>query len=277
MNKDAWSGLVFDGDLIKAKLRQNGGRTLIVTFDYRRLHRDGFDTQPPTARFRQAGVDQLHVFAARNDWFINTETPALEAALADAATGYDRVRVFGYSMGGYGAFRFAKSLGAREVVAVSPQATIAPDAVPDDRRYRREARRFDAEAGALVGRGTDRMRGFIAVDPFRPIDMAHARLIQAEFPSVEIARLPFGGHPATKALAGARRRLAPHDAILADAVSAANLVALHRAVRAESIDYWKEMAKWADRKRPQLADAARLAVTTLRIKRQEARLTAKSG
>jgi len=277
MKRDAWSGTVFDGTRLRAKLRRSGGAMLIVTFDYRRLRRAGFDDQPPTSRFRQAGVDQLHVFAAKNDWFINSETPALEATLATVAAGYDQVRVFGYSMGGYGAFRFARSLGAQEVIAVSPQAGIAPDTVPDDRRYWREGRRFDVEMGALQTRGTDRLRGFIAVDPFRAIDMAHARLIQAEFPAVALARLPFGGHPATKALAGARRRLAPHDAILADTVRAADLVALHRTVRAESIDYWKEMASWADRKRPQLAEAARLAATTLRIKRQEARRAAKSG
>lgn len=277
MTPRGWSERIFDGQFTRVSLRRADNPMLVVTFDYRMPNRRGFRGQPPSKFLRRSGVDHAHVFAAANDWFINPDIDALESAFADLGRRYDKVRVMGYSMGGYGAFRFARALGATDVIAVSPQASISRQTVPFERRWRAEAADFDAACGDLALVGTEALAGYIAVDPFRRFDMAHARLILDQFPSVELARLPFGGHPATKALAGARRRLATHQSIVAERVQASDLITLHRQVRSESIDYWKEFAIWAARKRPALAEAAQLAVTTLRQKRKEGRQEGKSG
>ena len=212
-----------------------------------------------------------------NHWFITPETDALIQSLSPITQSYASVRTMGYSMGGYAAFRFARDLSAEAAIAVSPQATIDPSTVPFDRRYRREGKSFDARKGHLGQAASDSLEGLIAVDPFRGMDMVHARMILTHFPSVRLARLPFGGHPATKALAGVNRGVILQEIAMADRVAAESLVLAHRRSRIESIDYWKELGAWADRKRPALAEAAGVALSALRGRRAEMRRAAKSG
>ncbi|MBW7921850.1 MAG: alpha/beta hydrolase [Rubellimicrobium sp.] len=248
---------VFAGDHLRAAISPGDGRgeLLMVTFDFRRGNRQGFSEANFSSSFARLGHAQLSITSRANDWFINDDTEALEAALAPVAARFARVHALGYSMGGYGAFRFARTLRLRHVVAVSPQATIAPGAVRGDTRYADEARSFDPVLGDLASRGDSGLGGTILVDPFLRADLAHARLIARAFPAVRIMPLPFAGHPASRVIAGAGRIWLLQRAAVRGGGRQA-IRAAHREARRESAHYWTHFARTAARRHPLRSAAA---------------------
>lgn len=247
---------VFDGDRLRASLFNPDARRLVVTFDFRKPGKSDFQTSAASEGFARRGFAQLSIRSRANDWFINSETAALESALRDLGRRHERVGLLGYSMGGYGAFRFARTLGASAVVAISPQVSIHPDHVPFDPRFRAEGRGFDPVLGDMSPHASDRLGGFILVDPFARHDLANAALLQGLFPKVRLARAGCGGHPATKALRATRRGWLLRFAAMQAVPDPVPVIEAHRASRRRSVDYWQRLATLAQTRHPALAEAA---------------------
>lgn len=250
---------VFDGDHLRASLATApDGPTgkLMVTFDFRQVGKSDFVPANVSASFAKAGFAQLSIKTRANDWFINPDTPALDSALADLATGFDEVRCLGYSMGGYGAFRFAGALRARSVVAVSPQVSIHPDEVPFDRRYRAESRGFGLIEGSLSKRGIDDLEGLVLYDPFVRADRTHATRLAALFPSKCFARLGFGGHPATRVLRASGKAWTVQKAALDPQSGRTTVLQAHRQGRRTTQAYWHKLADHVMSNRPDLGQIA---------------------
>jgi len=245
---------LFDGARLRADLTDAGQDRLIVTFDFRRTGKDGFDPPRASDSFARNGWAQLAIGSSRNDWFVNDETPALETALAPLAARYGRIHTLGYSMGGYGAFRFAATLGARAVVATAPQVSIDPAVVPFDRRFRAEAAGFDPALGRLPDHPD--LTGVIVIDPFRRLDLRNALMLQAQFPGVRLVRLGFGGHPAGGAMRDAGKGGVMNVQAQKDTPDGRAILRQHRAARRLSPAYWTALAGKAGTRRPALADTA---------------------
>jgi hypothetical protein len=230
---------VFDGDRLRAELwvPNTAATTLYVTFRQRVPEPGSFSDDAPVRRALNEGKAHLRIQSRWNDWFLNDETPALEAALSALRPGFATALALGYSMGGYGAMRLARALDLDQVVLVSPQFTLDRAILPAEKRYP-EGKDFDARLGNLANHGKPDLAGIVIFDPFRPLDRMHAALITDAMPAVARAPLPFGGHPATNAL-GERGGFRALQAIsLAPSASAAGVVALHRSLRSESPRYW---------------------------------------
>ena len=250
----------FDGEHLRATYFQGRSDRLMVTFDYRRPGRAGGSDFAPanhSTSFARQGFSQLAVKTRANDWFINPDTPALEAVLARVAAGHARVQCLGFSMGGYGALRFARALGAAQAVVVSPQMSIAPDAAPWDPRYRVEGEGWDAALGDLGPRAAPRLKGLVVIDPFVAPDLAHARAILALYPGLRLVRLGFGGHPAIRTLRGAGKSWVVQREASQQRAHAPSIQAAHRAARRASPGWWERLADHAEARRPALAARAR--------------------
>ena len=247
---------IFDGDHLRAMHCARGHDRLIVTFDFRTPGKSGFSPANPSSRFDAAGFDQIMLRTARNDWFVNADTARCETALARAARGYAAVHTLGWSMGGYGALRFARALGASRITVVSPQVSVHPDIVPFDRRYRAEAAGFDRRAGDLAIRATPDATGAVLYDPMIRGDRLNAAMIGALFPGLARIALPFGGHPATGTLRDGGRAWVVQKCALAGATDAPAIRRAHRAARRASAGYWTRLARRAGPRRPALAERA---------------------
>jgi hypothetical protein len=255
---------VFDGTHLRAYLMAGTRDRLIVTFDYRQKGRTGFNAPRHSSTFARGGFWQLNIQSRENDWFINPDTTALESALVALRGRFSRVNLLGYSMGGYGALRFAQALGADQAVLVSPQFSIDPATVPFDRRYRDEAAAFDPTLGDLSAVARPGMAGLILVDPFLRPDLRHARMISRVFPGIGFARLAFAGHPATRVLRGAAKVWTLHrEATSATGPVRRFICTEHRAARRTSAGYWTRLAAHAERRRPALAATARARAAAL--------------
>ncbi len=249
--------LVFDGDRLRAQYFTSGHHKLLVTFDFRQIGKTDFPPARTTHAFDQNGYDQLRIQTRANDWFVNSETAAMEAVLGPLCAHYRKVRMIGYSMGGYGAFRFAQTLGATHIFAVSPQVSVHPDVAPFDDRYRAETAGFDAVLGDLATRPRPDCEGYMVVDGFDARDVRHASLLQGLYPRVGIVRLAFGGHPATDVITSVKQGFPVQRTSIMDKPDPRFIYAVHRRARALSPLYWRSLAARAGARRPVLAATAR--------------------
>ncbi|WP_085786571.1 alpha/beta fold hydrolase [Ketogulonicigenium robustum] len=233
---------IFEGAHLRATHFAGGsgvnGQQLMVVFDYRKEGRAGFSAATHSSSFARQGYGQLSIRTARNDWYMNADTAALEAVLPALAARYQRVHLLGYSMGGFGALRFASALRADRAVVVSPQYALDPAVVPFEGRY--PAMPGVLAANAAVG-------GMLVFDPFVPEDRLHAALIGRAFPRLQRVVLPFGGHPAIRSLRAVRGQwwLQRAAALAGDDVAAVQ--AAHRAARPLSQGYWQRLSQRAAR------------------------------
>ncbi len=245
---------VYDGAHLRATLHNAHHCKLMVTFDFRKKGKSDFGPDAASRGFDRAGFAQLMIKTRANDWFINDDTPQLLTILPDIAQEFDAVHLLGFSMGGYGALRFAKVLRADHLIAVSPQISIAREVVPFDRRYRDAASGFDPVAGTVPPQNA--VAGAVVFDPFVRNDRLHAELIARDFPQLQVIRLPFGGHPATRVLRdGGKAGIIQRAAM--GLAAPASIAKAHKALRRASAPYWDAFAQKADRQHPSLARYAK--------------------
>lgn len=166
-----------------------------VTFSERadaqqQLDRPGFGQD----FLRKAEIDGIFVTCRGNDWYQYPETPKALAVIAERAKRYPEVVTYGSSMGAYAAIRFASTIGANRVVAISPQYSIDPACAPFEKRWRRDAERIPFIGDDMAAFAPKSALVYILVDPLHP-DFAHARLLSEALPKAVILRAPFAKHP----------------------------------------------------------------------------------
>ena len=244
--------ILFDGSHLRAELHNPDREVLFVRFDNLRLARDGFPGFDPSDKVAARGLAELSITSAQNDWFLNPDMEPLRQVLHGLTGRYRAVRCIAFSMGGYGALLFSAALRLRHAVLVSPQYSPFPQVPPCDPRYRRYAKGLDPAVGDL-GPVMDRsLRGVVLFDPVgNPMDRAQARLILAQLPNMGGVAMPFGGHPATSAMAGTPAARKVRDLAMAGKSDPALYRALHVAARVASPVYQGQMraalAKRAER------------------------------
>lgn len=230
---------IFEGQSLRATLFEGARDKLFVSFR-QRVGQDGsFDEAKPSMRFVNEGYAHLHLQSRMNDWYINGETQALETALA-GLSGFNRRVGIGFSMGGYGAVRFADALGLEHLIAVSAQYTIDPALVPQDRRYRKHAGGFDPEVGRIAENSV--LKGAIVYDPALALDKLHAQQLKALCPSMQLVPMWGGGHPATGVIGSLKRFPRVQKQLLDGDVNCAALRRIHRKCRRNSPLYWSHFA-----------------------------------
>ena len=235
---------LFDGDRLRARLTRPPGDStvLYVTFRQRLDDPGSFSDDPPVRQALALGLAHLHLQSRWNDWYLNPETSALEAALRTLRQGFTQARAVGYSMGGYAALRLAAALDLTQALVISPQFTLDRTILPAERRYR-EAADFDRAIGDLARHGKPDLYGAVVFDPSHPLDPLHTRLIRQTMPGMAPAPCMFGGHPATQGIraAGGFRQFQALG--LNEGLSAPAIVRLHRRLRRTSGRYWHFRAK----------------------------------
>jgi pimeloyl-ACP methyl ester carboxylesterase len=249
---------VFEGEHLRACLMAGTRDRLIVTFDHRQKGRAGFNAPRHSSTFARGGFWQLNIQTRENDWFINAETEALVAVLKRLRGRFARVNLMGFSMGGYGALRFARALNADQAVLISPQFSIARDVVPFEKRFHIEAEGFDPVVGDLARVAMPELEGLILVDPFHAADMKHVAKIRRLFPRLRLARLGFAGHPATRVIRATGRMWTLHrEVTAAQGVDRKLICDTHRAGRRLSPGYWERLAGRTEERWPAIAAHAR--------------------
>jgi pimeloyl-ACP methyl ester carboxylesterase len=238
---------LFDGASLRADLFNGSAQRLFVSFRQRVGVPGSFSDATPVRNFTGNGFAHLYLQSKHNDWYVNSETEALESVLEGHCTRYTDAVAMGFSMGGYAALRFARVLGLSNVVLVSPQVSIHPKVVPWDRRDRDCAGGFDRTLGDLAIHGATGVCGLMLFDPFRPKDRRNSDAIGDLFPGIQSCWLAGGGHPATQILRAADGFKALQSGLREGGLVRRDILNLHREARAGAPAYWRRLVKVAER------------------------------
>lgn len=202
--------IVFEDEEIRVVHRPGGTPYSLLTFAAL-AHRPN-DTWiwagPPVDKL---GIEALGVIARRENWYpaasMQAAAPAIRALLRPRAIGY------GYSMGGYAVLKYGRLLGLTHGFAVSPQTSIDPAEVPDDRRFHRYHDPALHAGMAVTADGVPPL-AFVAGDPTWPADGGHLRAAAA-LPGVAVIPLPFMKHAAIDRFTSSRELAAVLELVLA--------------------------------------------------------------
>jgi hypothetical protein len=159
------------------------GRILLVSFETLRGIRDAGAGQMPLGYQIAAprGWSSLTLIAHADTWFRDPAVWGYFDRLIDDAffEDFDRVVFYGAGMGGYGAAAFSVAAPGCTVLALAPQASLAPDVAEWDRRFP-AARRADFDS--RFGFAPDMVEGaaqvFLVYDPWQQVDAVHAALFR---------------------------------------------------------------------------------------------------
>lgn len=191
---------LFEGeDLRVVTAPQDDHRLLVVSFT-------GRDHKPPAPSGAGAGflsknaLDAVHVISKKNHWWNTAEwSEALTLISAYAAARRTEALVtYGSSMGGHGALRASKALGAARVVAYAPQFSIDPRIVPWETRWSSDAGRITFIEPAFA-ESVAALTIYILSDPFFAPDQGHVDAIMRHVP-VQHLRVTFSEHDVSRVL-----------------------------------------------------------------------------
>ncbi|MFB0873469.1 MULTISPECIES: hypothetical protein [unclassified Sphingobium] len=179
-------------------------RAMVITFNNMQMVASG-DTFWGKPVMEKLGLPAIGVMSRARNWFPMESMDSAAPVVRRLAKEYSNVIAYGASMGGYGALKHGKRLGATHSVAFSPQHSIDPAQVhPWDKRY---SRYYDSalHGPAMQVEGLDMTdRAHIFFDPFLPPDHRHVRNLVAENANVALHKLFCAGHEAVSLFAGTK-------------------------------------------------------------------------
>ena len=153
---------------------------------------------------RREGLDLIGISTTEFDWFPRELMAELLPAIRAAAK--PDIVTYGFSMGGYGALKYASALGARACLGLSAQYSIDPaDGTTGDRGMTYFDPDRHAEMRLEPGDFPD--GAMVLWDPEAGTDDQHARAIAA-LPGIRAVKLRLAGH-ATAAVFSETRQLVP--------------------------------------------------------------------
>jgi hypothetical protein len=196
--------IVFENDDLCVLFRAGGSAHLLITFG------DAITFARERRYFAETIADEfdlnaLGFMAKTPNWFPQNSMTAAMPHLRTLLAAFPRRLLYGCSMGGYGAIKFSRLLGATDVVALSPQWSIDPDECGDVESGFRQL--FTPSMRGMGIRPSDIAgRLNILYDPGHPDDPYHFATLQRMSPGARGYRVHHGGHNLLGVLAG--RRLA---------------------------------------------------------------------
>lgn len=214
MNPD----ILFDGQHVQVLHFPRGSRITLLTFDImhaRANRRNAF----AKALCEKLDISLVAMVPHHPCWYPAAEMRAIAPICQGILANRGNVIAYGASMGGYGALRWGKALGATHALACSPQYSIDPDDIgPQDKRF---ARHFDKDLHEDMTLRAEHMppTSVVVYDPrFRP-DALNAAMLRNLGAGTYLPAHHMG-HGTAKCISGSANALAIFEGLLASDMAA---------------------------------------------------------
>lgn len=250
--------LLFDGSALRITGSETDRPKLFATFDHWRHTRDSFPQYAPLKFALKNGYGHISLQTRQNDWFLNKDTRDVQDFLTTFCSTKESCAI-GFSMGGYGALRFANALRLRRALLLSPQYSIFPDKAPYETGYLKEAAQIDPALDQLEPMdGGVQLEGIIAYDPrLAPVDRRHADQIRTIHTGLKPAALPFGGHPALKHFDGTDVAFQIMRAFIENDLSVGAIRGVHGLIGRDSKRYKQHLKAYLAKRRRRSSSASK--------------------
>lgn len=167
--------LAYDGDALRVVFQPGGSDLLLITFSDALVFANGLSFTADSM-VRKVGLTCLGFMAKSANWFpaeaIARAVPHIDYTLRS----FDRIMLYGCSMGAYAAIKHSRALRATDVLALAPQWSIdAAECAPWECGYceyfRPHMRGMGIRSSDIAGRIN------ILYDPGHPLDRRHVDAI----------------------------------------------------------------------------------------------------
>ncbi|WP_146222654.1 hypothetical protein [Komagataeibacter swingsii] len=192
--------IVYEDDELKCFFRSDSSRFLLITFNDMIFDSRGDRFFADTVAIN-ANISALGIVSKKANWFPKNSMDLCYESAEKIISAFDKIVIYGASMGGYAAIKYSKLFGADTVISLCPQWSIDAEEcnLVDD--YWKCHFRSDMKN---MGIQSDDMQGsiFIFVDNLHKTDMFHALRIKKESGNVQIVNVPLVGHDITPVMSG---------------------------------------------------------------------------
>lgn len=191
--------IIFEDAAIRVIYQPGMSDHLVIAFGNLEELADGtrFFADKP---LKTLGFAAIGIMAKQGNWFPSAPMHAALPAIASLTKGYRTIVGFGSSMGGYGAVKYSRLIGATHVISCEPQWSIDAAECGTSPGWQGH---FKPEMAGMGVRAED-IGGqiFVLRDPWLAHDEWHARRIAALDPTICLVPVYGAGHNTVKVLAG---------------------------------------------------------------------------
>ena len=178
-----------------------GNGTLIITFNaFGTINEKTIRTEEPWGfKFiARHGLSILGIKPLTAEWYRGPDLHAFlrSAEFARFVAGFDRVILYGTSMGAFAALVFSDAVPNADVLALNPQTTLDRRIVPWEWRWKGgQAQDWNGDFNDAAIFSRKARRVFVTYDPFFRLDRLHAERLPKE--NVTRVLVPLVGHSTT--------------------------------------------------------------------------------
>jgi pimeloyl-ACP methyl ester carboxylesterase len=144
--------------------------------------------------FESNQISAIYVIPKWNHWYqyeyVETALKILKPYIAK----FDKVVLYGVSMGGYGVLKYANYLEASSVISISPQAALTGPRSTFDKRFGQFWEKIDHVSDDWLYEKEFPLNTAVLYDKYHAQDNEHAQIILSHVRHAKAIHLPFSGH-----------------------------------------------------------------------------------
>jgi pimeloyl-ACP methyl ester carboxylesterase len=171
-------------------------KTLVISFsplidENRNMGKDdGFGVK----FFESNEISAVYVIPKWNHWYQYEYIESALNILKCYIARFEKVVLYGVSMGGYGVLKYANYLAASSVISISPQAALSGPRSTFDTRFGQFWEKIENISDDWLYEKAFPLNTAILYDRFHADDNAHAEIILNHVRHAKAIHLPFSGH-----------------------------------------------------------------------------------
>ncbi|SFU86033.1 hypothetical protein SAMN02799631_02761 [Methylobacterium sp. 174MFSha1.1] len=200
MISESTTSIIYDDEEIRVIWAPGKSDVLAITFGDLISPASGHNFFADTP-LRKLGISAIGIMSKSDNWYPARNMHAAAAIIGEIVRDYNVRVTYGGSMGGYGAIKFSRLLGASHVIALCPQWSI--DAAECDGfdpgwtiHYR------PAMSGMGIREPDVSGKIFVFYDLYNKTDAQHCRMININCRNVQFINVPLSDHYVTTIFAG---------------------------------------------------------------------------
>lgn len=144
--------------------------------------------------FQSKRISCIYVIPTWNHWYQYEYIKDAINIIKTVGSNFKQVIIYGVSMGGYAALKYADYLQATNVISISPQAAIAPPLADFDNRFSQFWEKIEYKSDSWLHEKTPPIMTTVFFDRHHDLDNRHAQLISRNIRHCQMVSLPFSGH-----------------------------------------------------------------------------------
>lgn len=232
--------LYYNDEHVVLSSSYHNNKTLVISFsplidENRNMGKDdGFGVK----FFESNEISAIYVIPKWNHWYQYEYIESAIKILKTYIARFDKIVLYGVSMGGYGVLKYANYLEASSVISISPQAVLSGTKSEFDKRFSQFWERIDHISDDWLYEKSFPLNTAILYDRYHAQDNSHAQIILDHIKHAKSIHLPFSGHEVFAVLNESGILSKFILALIEAHTSYPSLLQIYRKVRAESGITW---------------------------------------